>query len=55
MEYDSEAMWLQFYFEDPEDVSASLTDQYEIKVTFWGTKYFKNTMDVEVPVGTQLN
>lgn len=35
-------------------MSQSLTDEWEINVTFWGTKYFRNILGIEVPLGAKL-
>ena len=54
IEYNQDSMHLQFYFENPAQMSQSLTDLWSIEVTFWGTQYFKSIYDVEVPIGTTL-
>ena len=48
-------MWLQFEFKDPEQVSRSLTEPYTLQITFFGTEYFKNIFDKEVPFGFELD
>ena len=52
--YSTDALMLQFNFANPAEVSSTLTDPKEISVTFWGTEFFKNTRDKEVPLGSSV-
>ena len=54
IDYNAESLQLQFYFDDPENVSKSLTDEHELQITFWGTKQFTNVLGFEVPFGKKI-
>jgi len=48
-------MTLQFYFSDPEEISDRAAVNFDtFQLTFWGTKYFKDQEEREVPFGTQI-
>ena len=46
-------MVLQFRFAEPEKISNRAAVDFDtFKLTFWGTKYFKDVKEREVPFGT---
>ena len=54
MSFTEKELALQFSFDEPEAIRASNTEFYELQMTFWGTKYFKDTQEREVAFGTQI-
>lgn len=50
--YQEDELVLQIDFADPYSVSdISTTDFDELRLTFWGTEYFKDVSDTEVALG----
>ena len=51
IDFNRDFIWLQIYFENPEEIGAFFSKDY-ITVEFWGVEFFKSYQGVEVKFGT---